>query len=113
MRTYDFVSLQPHLTDWGHNKLYVDAFLGAMNERDFNRHPLDPDPTRRALVFGSRSHPCYNDGRITTRRVSWVYAIKLDNMPPDAVAMVYFTTAGGPDAKDVLDPIGYLTLRPE
>lgn len=103
--TYRFVSFRPYLTDFGHNKLYVEAFVGALNERDFVRHQSKLNNAGEVLPPMTQGWswgipPRYFDGRITTRRTSWVFARKDLDMPEEACAMVYFTTEEG--------PIGYL-----
>ncbi len=107
---YRFVSLAPGLTDYGHNKLYVEAFLGAMNDHDYQRHALKLGADGKPLPPHTHGwsyglQPRHNDGRVTTRRTSWVYAKAIDaaatgDMPEAACALVYFTTEA--------EPIGYL-----
>lgn len=103
--TYRFVSLQPWNTDYGYNKLYVDAFVNAMNERDYVKHrnvkgedgkPLAP--VTQGWSYGLA--PRHFDGRVTTRRCSWVFGRVDQNMPEGACAMVFFTTEA--------EPIGFL-----
>lgn len=62
-----------------YNKLYVDAFMEGLNEGRITRHP---------------------DGRTTTRRTSWVFAKKIEDLPEGACAAVFFTTKP--------EPIGFL-----
>ncbi len=98
-----------------YNKLYIQAFVDAMNARDFGRHMLDKANPNQAPITQGWSYGIqarYFDGRITTRRTSWVYArgtmeerlADPDSfIPAGAVAMVYFTTKEA--------PVGYLVLE--
>lgn len=100
---YTFVSMIPHLTDYGYNKLYVEAFVSAINDYAFMRHMLDEENPQRPPDTHGWSYgiePRYFDGRVTSKRVSWVFARKDAVMPEEACAMVYFTTR--------LEPIGFL-----
>src|SRR5574343_742357 len=104
--TYRFETLRPGLTNYGYNKLYVETFVGAMNDRDFVRHQTERDANGEFLapatqVWSYGVPPRHFDGRVTTRRTSWVFARKETGMPEGAVAMVYFITESA--------PIGFLT----
>lgn len=75
---YTFDQVDPEAT-MAYNKLYVDAFMEGLNEGRITRHP---------------------DGRTTTRRTSWVFAKKIEDLPEGACAAVFFTTKP--------EPIGFL-----
>ncbi len=104
--TYRFVALHNSRTAvTSYNALYVEAFVGAMNARDYVRHATERDehgqflePRTQGWSYGLA--PRFFDGRVTTKRTSWVYGIVTEDMPEGACALVYFTTDGA--------PIGYL-----
>lgn len=104
--TYSFHELDS-IASASYNKLYVEAFMKAMNMKDFVKHALVPGAENEVDTQGwsyGRAPRYFDgrvtDGRVTTRQISWVFARKEASMPEGALAMVYFSTFE--------DPIGYI-----
>lgn len=98
---YSFVELNP-IAGMTYNKLYVDAFIRGLNEGDWLQHRVTEGQESQVDTHGWSYGlpPRYHDGRVTSRRCSWVYAKRASQMPEGACALVYFTTEE--------EPIGYL-----
>lgn len=90
---YEFTKKKSVLLD-GNARYCLAAFVEALNEGDWDKHRLVPGREMECDDSGwfSGRSARYFDGRVTTRRSEWVFAMKCEGTEevPDAVAMVYF-----------------------
>lgn len=108
---YEFVKKESVLLS-GDARFCIDIYVNALNEGDYVKHKLVPgretEYNEQGWSYGLP--PRYSDGRVTTRRTPWVFAVKhnINNEWDDAVAIVYLAQ----DKNDPYrSPVGYLRKK--